>query len=160
MTNRLKLRRSDGQVYLKRWGLACRFGGVYVHHISAPDPGPDLHDHPFWWASWIVKGGYGEVRARSEQAVARAHMEVHKPELRVKRGNLNHRERWSWQQFRRTECHMIHVCDPDTWTILVRGPRRRKREMGERWGFYTPERYYPEGDYDRLGARDLWNEVE
>jgi hypothetical protein len=160
LSNRLKLVRSDGRIYLKRWGLACRFGGVFVHHIGAPDPGPDLHDHPFWWVSWVVKGNYTECRASAAQAVARAQMEVNRPELRVKRGDIWHRPRWSVAKFKRTECHMITECKPDTWTILVRGPRRRKRPGGEYWGFYTPTQYYPEGDYDRLGARDLMNEVE
>lgn len=160
MGSRLKLVRSDGRVYLKRWGLACRFGGVYVHHITAPDPGPDLHDHPFWWASWIIKGGYTECRALSAQAVARAAMEVNQPALGVKRGDTNRRMPHSFQQFKKTECHMITTCHPNTWTILVRGRRRKRREGGEYWGFYTPVQYYPEGDYDRLGARDLWNEVE
>lgn len=165
MGSRLKLVRSDGRVYLKRWGLACRFGGVYVHHISAPDPGPDLHDHPFWWASWVIKGEYVECRALSAQAVARAQMEANGgtigwPQRKITRGDTNRRYRWSFQQFKRTECHMITECAPSTWTILLRGPRRRRREQGEYWGFYTPVQYYPEGDYDRLGARDLWNEVE
>jgi hypothetical protein len=160
MGSRLKLVRGDGRVYLKRWGLACRFGGVYVHHITAPDPGPDLHDHPFWWGSFILAGSYVECRAKTDNAVARAHMATILPGTGMRRGDSVYRNRWSFKQFKRTECHMITACDADTWTVVVRGPRRRKREMGERWGFYTPERYYPEGDYDRLGARDLWNEVE
>jgi cellulose synthase/poly-beta-1,6-N-acetylglucosamine synthase-like glycosyltransferase len=68
MYRRLTLRRADGRVYLNRWGIGHdRIGGVLLHRMDAPDPGIDLHDHPWWFASLIIKGGYTEARATIRQ---------------------------------------------------------------------------------------------
>lgn len=61
---RLTLRRADGQVYLNRWGVGHdRVGRVLLHKMEAPDPGVDLHDHPWWFVSIVLWGGYTEQRA-------------------------------------------------------------------------------------------------
>ena len=66
---RLRLRRADGRVYLDRWGLAHeRVGGVFLHRMQAPDPGVDLHDHPWPFASVVLWGGYIEQRADIREA--------------------------------------------------------------------------------------------
>jgi hypothetical protein len=59
MASRIRLRREDGRVYLNRWGFECdRIGGVFLRKMEAPDPGLDLHDHPWSFVSLILKGGY------------------------------------------------------------------------------------------------------
>jgi hypothetical protein len=137
MSARFRLRRDDGEVYLERWGLELgrkgRFGGVFVHHMNAPDPGADLHDHPWWFFSIILKGSYDEQRALTRTP--------HKTECRL-------RKRFSIGSTARTLCHTIFAVEPGTWTLVVHGPRR-----GD-WGFYTPEgwTYHENYDYARRGV--------
>lgn len=114
---RLRLRREDGRIYLDRWGFETPLGGIYLHHITAPDPGFDLHDHPWWFASLIVRGGYTEAVA-----------DVREWDYYQGRSW----RRWSVHSIRLGECHRIVDVDPGTWTLVLRGPRVRV------WGFFTP----------------------
>jgi hypothetical protein len=36
---------------------------IRIHHIVMPDPDRHLHDHPFKARTWIMRGGYDEVRS-------------------------------------------------------------------------------------------------
>jgi hypothetical protein len=55
------------------------------------------------------------------------------------------------------ECHRVtELHAPVVWTLVLRGPRRR------RWGFYLPAGWMHEHTYDdtvRAERADLWNEV-
>lgn len=153
---RMRLRRADGRVYLERWGFAfAGIGGVYVHRMSAPDPGEDLHDHPWAFVTIPLWGGYVEERADTRMAPAFARSADREPEhcLRgVRASVLPFRPRL----MRLDECHrIIDLRRPSAWTLVFRGPRRRH------WGFYTPDGFVDEGTYDRtvrVQRRDLWNE--
>lgn len=131
MSARFRLRRPDGQVYLERWGLelgrAGRFGGVFLHRMSGPDPGKDLHDHPWWFASFVLWGGYvqrwAETRTPDDFSVGR-------------------RRRWTWKSLPLDVCHTITKVEGTTWTLVIHGPRRRD------WGFYTPQGWVFHLDYD------------
>lgn len=51
-------------LYMKRWRLIHRkWFGVRIHHIVRSDGDRELHDHPFSFVSFILKGGYWEWRA-------------------------------------------------------------------------------------------------
>ena len=134
MSARFKLSRPDGGVYLERWGWECKWFGVFVHHMAGPDPGKDLHDHPWNFASLILKGGYNEWRAQTRTP-----------------GNKRRsvRKRWSWKALRRNECHRIDRLHGNTWTLVLHGPR-----LGE-WGFYVPEGWMEWHQYDNDGRRGL-----
>lgn len=107
----------DGRTFLDRWGrVHDRIGGVYLHHIADADPGIDLHDHPWWFVSIVIKGCYWEVRASTRAPAA------------IVRGQ---RRRWSIKTMRLDEIHRITNAAPGTWTIVLRGPTVRK------WGFYV-----------------------
>lgn len=70
---RLTLRRADGEIYLDRWGIAHeRVGGLFLHRMAAPDPGIDLHDHPWWFVAVALWGGYTEQRANIRHAAEMA----------------------------------------------------------------------------------------
>lgn len=121
MTRRLRLRRSDGDIYLDRWGLECRLFGIYLHHIAGPDPGVELHDHPWTFWSFVLSGHYSEIRAESRRINTTNHW--------------NHRYMFSLQPLRLDECHRIVYVSKNTWTIVFRGPRIRL------WGFYPHGRW-------------------
>lgn len=73
-TNRMWLRRllsrephqtigSDADPYLLRWYVIPRnpFINVYLHKFMRSDDDRALHDHPWWFVSLILRGGYVEI---------------------------------------------------------------------------------------------------
>ncbi|MGE0621104.1 MAG: hypothetical protein AB7I04_25235 [Pseudomonadales bacterium] len=127
--------------YLHRYYLVPknRFLNVYLHRFQEPDPGRDLHDHPWWSLSIVLKGGYeeaysegGEVRTRTLGGFSR---------VRLRRPTTRHT--------------ITRVTPGGCWTVFITG--RKVRE----WGFHTREgwvhnRAYPEpssvSDRARTGA--------
>ena len=123
MSTRLQLRRADGQVFLDRWGWECPLFGVFVHRMDASDPGLDLHDHPWAFLSWVIKGEYIERRLPTRVAL---------PDSWTRVGNVR-RQRWSVRAFGLHECHTItDLPKGPTWTVVLHGRKRRD------WGFHTP----------------------
>jgi hypothetical protein len=154
---RLRLRRFDGGIFLDRWGFESdRVGGIFLHKMSAPDPGIDLHDHPWWFGSLILKGGYIEERALCREAPAIARLADEFPDT-CTRGVVSARRWLSFRTIRLDECHRItDLTSRACWTLVVHGPRRRI------WGFFLPTGWVDEHTYDetvRVDRRDLWNEV-
>ena len=140
----MRLRRGDGEVYLDRYGLECRLGGVFLHKMEAPDPGIHRHDHPWVFWSLVLKGGYTEERQDARTAPGPV------PAVVVRRC-------WSVKAVRLDECHRIFKLHRvPTWTLVLRGPKRRD------WGFYLPTGWMDWRTYDatvRAEARDLWVEI-
>jgi hypothetical protein len=154
---RLRLRRADGLVYLDRWGIGHdRIGRILLHHMSAPDPGRDLHDHPWAFLSIVLWGGYLEVRADTRTAVELAKHAQASPLPRAVAGHLVPRFRGSVRFLGLHECHtIVELYGPTCWTLVIGGPRRR------RWGFYTADGYMDEKLYDatvRADRQDLWSD--
>lgn len=139
----MRLRRSDGKIYLDRWGLEYKpIGGVFIHRMQAPDPGIDLHDHPWTFWSFVVKGGYLEVRQEARRIGNHAEF----------------RARWSWRKMRLDECHRIIELwrSRPCWTLVIHGPVQRT------WGFYVNGKWMQWQEYDRTvraERRDLHYEV-
>lgn len=183
-TERLRLRRHDGQIFLDRWGVEHdRIGGIFLHKMSAPDPGIDLHDHPWWFASLVLQGGYIEERAASRESPRHAQLAdaPHESTIELEPGNVvpftdelretlgfgddpprprgvvYARRRGSVRTMRLDESHRItQLTSSICWTLVMHGPRRR------RWGFFLPSGWVDEHTYDetvRVDRRDLWNEA-
>lgn len=134
-TSLTKLRRRltlshDGRPFLERWGLVHeRIGGFYLHHIAGPDPGMDLHDHPWAFATVILTGGYTEEVAPIRDAALRA------TRARQGVGTPGVARSWRWLSIHWMPLHVAHritAAKPGTWTLVLRGPTHR------RWGFYLP----------------------
>lgn len=152
---RLRLRRADGRVYLDRWGIGHdRIGRVLLHRMAAPDPGIDLHDHPWWFVTIPLWGGYTEQRANVRDAHWLASLANQHPTCT--RGVVEQRRPFRPKTMRLDECHTITALTRSTcWTLVLGGPRRR------RWGFHLSSGYMPEAEYDvtvRAERRDLWVE--
>jgi hypothetical protein len=153
---RMRLRRADGRVFIERWGAEIeRLGGIFVHRMSAPDPGVDLHDHPWWFVTVPLVGSYTEQRAPIREAPAWARVAEKFPET-VTQGVVQRLYRWRPRLMRLTECHRItDLHTPVVWTLVVHGPNRR------RWGFYLPDGWMDEHTYARevrSQRRDMWDE--
>lgn len=171
---RLTLRRADGNVYLNRWGVGHdRIGRVLLHRMDAPDPGVHLHDHPWWFVTIPLWGGYIEQRIPTrdasnyatwaenedrDRAEARAHLRDLRRDTtyRAPRGVIQTVRPWKPRVMRLDECHRItRLYRRTCWTLVIGGPRRRT------WGFYLPSGFMPESVYDatvRPERRDLWSD--
>ena len=95
-------------------------GSLYVHHHLRPDADRDVHDHPWWFCTFVLRGGYVE-------------------EFRPKRHKFDLVWRrafgYSWHnRFHRMSlqsAHKIVYVKPNTWTLLV--VSKKKQE----WGFWV-----------------------
>lgn len=167
MSARLRLRRADGEIYLDRWGWELQRGrtspghrtpdslfGIFLHRMDAGDPGIDLHDHPWWFVSLILAGGYNEQRCPIRDASRRARV-IQKPEVGL--GPDEVRRRWSIRTMRLDEAHTITALHKRrSWSLVIHGPKRRP------WGFYLPEGWVHWEIYDqtvRAERRDMWAEI-
>lgn len=159
MTTRLRLRREDGKVFLNRWGWESkRIGGIFLHRMSAPDPGTDLHDHPWTFVSFVIAGGYSEERAQNREAPAWAALA--EAWESSKHGVEEERRPGSFRVMRLDECHRItELHKRHSWSIVIHGPARR------RWGFYLPYggptgifTWVDHSEYDSLNRRTLYTE--
>ena len=117
--NRL-LGRSDvyhrGEVYMRRWRAGPRrWFGIRLHHILRSDADPELHDHPFSFATLVLCGGYWEYTVDGRRT-------------RYGPGSL---------LIRSAEVlHRLELERP-AWTLVLRGPMRRE------WGFLTTIGWMP-----------------
>lgn len=133
MSSRLRLVHA-GRTFLDRRGFECRWFGVYLHHIAGPDPGLDLHDHPWPFVSLILRGSYRELWAETRS--------VHARRFRTWRAGTVH-------YLGLHEAHRIVAAEPGTWTLCVRG---RKRPT---WGFYVPAGWVAHSEYDYATRRPV-----
>jgi hypothetical protein len=121
----VKTRKPDtiiGEDYLKRWEIIPenRFMNIYYHEIRASDLDRHLHDHPYWFSSFILEGGYLEHTKRG----------VHKRGV----GDINLHTPW--------RLHRLEMIDSKgANTIFITGPKIRK------WGFKTENGWMEKDKY-------------
>jgi hypothetical protein len=102
---------------------------VFLHKFHKGDPG-DVHDHPWPYATLILKGGYYEWV----------------PEFNSKNEMVGQRRYWRGPGHFRicsaTSYHRIEL-DPSitAWTMFMPGPQKRE------WGFLVKNKWIPNGDY-------------
>jgi hypothetical protein len=147
---RYTLTTSDGEVYLDRLRIVqTPWFGVYLHRLDVPDPGVDLHDHPWTFASVILRGGYDEEVCDTDDAEDCARWAERWPGT-CTRGFTRSWTARSVHRLLLTECHRItRLHRSPTWTLIITGPRRRS------WGFYQPEGFVDHRDYDYVVRREL-----
>ena len=130
--------------YMRRWHLmprwALRFDrnagylkpwrwlpfSIRLHHIMRSDAGRELHDHPWWYLTVILRGGYREL-------------------YRDRNGALMMRWRGAGSiAFHSTRFkHRLIVANREgAWTLFIHGRRSRT------WGFHTVNGFVPWTDYD------------
>lgn len=99
--------------YMRRWHLLCLHHvlEIRVHNIMAPDPGRDMHSHPWPFRTFILRGGYLERRQSHAGTISR----IRAP------GDTSSMDRQA--------VHCVEQVAPDTWTLFVAFGRRGK------WGF-------------------------
>lgn len=111
--------------YLLRWYLIPRnrWFNVYLHKFLRDDDDRALHDHPWWFVSIVIKGGYFEYVEGARSLVRSA------PSIAYRPAELRHRVRL----FRDLATGKLISC----WTLVITG--RKSRE----WGFWCPQGFVP-----------------
>ncbi len=145
-TPRLILRRGQDQLaYLTRWGIRTRYLSIFIHRFEGPDPGDHLHDHPWGFVSFILRGGYDELRAPVESATLRARVAAGGRWNLLPGSPMSYRFPFNAiNVMPLSTAHTITYAIPGTLTLVICG---RKRD-GKGWGFYTEDGYVPHGDYE------------
>jgi hypothetical protein len=99
---------TDDDVYLDRvYVIQTPWFGIMFHRIFRPDNQRDLHDHPWSFLSFVLRGSYVEDTPNGLRRV-----------------------RW-WNWKRAEDRHSIReVSRRPVWTLVFTGPKRRT------WGFW------------------------
>lgn len=95
-----------------------------VHHIATADHDTALHDHPWDFASVVLRGGYDEFRPWMSTPSWCSGVEA---------GYVTRRNTGSFALRRASDRHRISSVDADTWTLFVYGKYRNH------WGFFTQQ---------------------
>lgn len=89
--------------------------GIYLHKFNEPDSQP-VHNHPFNFVSFILRGGYVEDVRLGKHYVSIA----------------RERHQWRWHTTTTPMLHRVmRLTRTPTWTLVLRG-RRLKR-----WEFFV-----------------------
>lgn len=148
---RLTLRTPTGKTFLERRGLDLGLFGIYLHRIDLPDPGLDLHDHPWPFVSLVLRGGYIEEHAparRASEWAKGAEMHPGQPSCLL-RGVARSWRAGTVHRIALTDAHRIVHVTPGTVTLILRGRKVRP------WGFYLPTGWVDQRDYDYVARRPL-----
>jgi hypothetical protein len=135
---RIVMDRVNNEPYLERYYLFLkdrqRFPfNVFLHKFLKSDP-DDVHDHPWPYATVILKGGYWEWI----------------PQFNSAGEKCNEIAKWrSPGHFRTCSANSYHRIELDPsvecWTLFMPGPQTRD------WGFLTRQGWIPHDEY--LDAR-------
>jgi len=118
--------------YLLRWFLIPRNTklNIYLHKFLQSDDDRALHDHPWWFFSFIIRGGYHEETPNGEE-LRMAPSVAFRPATHV---------------------HRVQLIDVKgggelpTWTIIVTGPKIRH------WGFWCTKGFRVWEEFDEKGC--------
>lgn len=131
---RVILDRGSHEPYLERYYLFLKERknfpfNIFIHKFLKSDP-DDVHDHPWPYATIILKGGYWEWVPQFDSNRKRI------GEIAKWRG-LGHFRICSAKSF-----HRIEV-DPtvDCWTLFIPGPQKRE------WGFMVKDKWINNEEY-------------
>ncbi|SKS53190.1 hypothetical protein [Mycobacteroides abscessus] len=110
--------------YLLRWYLIPRNKrlNIYLHQFIRSDDDRALHDHPWWFWSFVLAGHYYEHRADGRR------IKRHWASIAYRAAKTRHRVELPKSNDPMSLLEREDCC----WTIVVTGPRTRD------WGFWCP----------------------
>jgi hypothetical protein len=131
---RIVLDRINNEPYLERYYLFLKDRkhfpfNVFLHKFLKSDP-DDVHDHPWPYATLILKGGYYE----------------HIPNFNPAGALVGHTRYWRGPgHFRICSANSYHRVElkegTDCWTMFMPGPQRRE------WGFLVKNKWIQHEEY-------------
>jgi len=105
--------------YIKRWVLNLGLFSLRIHRWISSDDQRHFHDHPWWYWSLILYGGYFDVSEAGEE----------------------YRPPWSTRFYEATHRHSVRIPLDGCWTFLITGPESRQ------WGFWVNGRFRKRNRY-------------
>lgn len=99
--------------YMYRWVFGCPWFAIRIHHWISSDDDRAFHDHPWWFITLVLAGGYTDVSPAGED--------------KVRIGSIRFR--------RALHSHTVRVNPGGCWTLLVTGAEKRY------WGFYPEGKF-------------------
>lgn len=114
-----------GDIFFTRYDLIrCRWFQLYLHEFKRSDNSRCLHDHPWWFVTWILADGYYEECPTRDKVTG-------------KNGLFTTTKEWKRPGsilYRRAEFTHRIALRPDTapWSLVLVGKHSRP------WGFWTP----------------------
>lgn len=127
----------NGSVFFRRYDvLKTRWFAVYLHQFFRSDHDRCLHDHPWPFATLILRGGYWEIIPDSWQCAGAVGLPCHDADL-CHAWPSGRRRLWRrpgyFGRYGARHAHRIEI-DPDTrpWSLVVVGKKVRP------WGFWGP----------------------
>lgn len=117
--------------YLLRWFLIPKnpYFNIFLHKTLRDDASRDLHCHPWYWASLILRGQYIETYMidPSKPWITEYGTKLwHTGSFRIRRGRYAHRLSLFGRGY-------PHGTQSPCWTLFFTGPHYRD------WGFYTAQ---------------------
>jgi hypothetical protein len=106
-------------VYLRRWFVRTPYFTVRLHHWLHSDDERYLHDHTWWFITFVLKGGYTDVSDKGNE--------------HLKAGSIRYRAA--------THKHSVKVDTEGAWTLLITGPKIRN------WGFWIGNKWKKSNKY-------------
>lgn len=138
---RIILDRASQEPYLERYYVFLQDRtwfpfNVFVHKFLKSDP-DDVHDHPWSYATLILRGGYWEWLPQFDEVGKMV------SETRTWRGPGH---------FRMCGANSYHRIELQpgvpAWTVFMPGPQRRE------WGFLVNNKWMTNGDYLQYKAHE------
>lgn len=99
--------------YMQRWVINFGVCSVRFHRWFYSDDPRHLHDHPWWYLTLVLRGGYVDVSPSGEDVL------------------LPGSVRWRPAEHR----HTVRVNPGGCWTLMLTGPEVRK------WGFWVKGKF-------------------
>lgn len=143
----LHLFHADGTPYMERyWLLESRWLSIKLHWIATADYDRHMHDHPWWFASLILRGWYVEERPMFKEpsfdrdGYERSHIDVRRAgSFAFRKLGARHR--------------ICSVSLGGVWTLFINGPKARG------WGFHTEEGWVHWRNYPSCHAAGQVNDL-
>lgn len=108
---------SQGTPLMIRWILfRCEAWGIFVHKFVKSDDARNLHDHPWPFVAWIIKGGYVEIHDHTTDGKI-VHVDRFAGSILVRPAEWRHR--------------VVLGLGKPSWSLVLVGRRSRQ------WGFFT-----------------------
>jgi len=104
--------------YFKRWAIIFNKWSVRLHRWYGDDDSRAPHNHPYWFITFVIRGGYDDVSYEVDENKICTVKDMDK--LRA----------FSWRYRPADHLHQVLNVRPNTWTILITGP------AVARWGFW------------------------
>lgn len=122
--------------YMRRWALILGLFSVRVHHFYRSDDDRAFHDHPWWFVTLVLKGGYTDVsqcpacegtgffehRTRLSETPCPECGGTGEKRDHLAAGSVRHRPA--------LHQHTVRTYPGGVWTVIVTGPNVRT------WGFW------------------------